>query len=206
MKATPVARRLAHVAEHHRLHVDGGAPFGGNVVEPAIGDRARVHPGREHRADRAPELVLGVLRERLARQLRDLRLVVDDDLAPIVGGKVGVERLALAILELLEDLLEIVALDLQHDVRIHLDEAAIAVVGETLVARGLGQRQHGLVVEAEIEHRIHHPGHRRPGPRTHGDQQRIAGVAEPAPGLPPDAGERRFDLGRQFRGIGLFVA
>ena len=38
-------RRLAHVAEHHRLHVDGGAPGFRNVVQLAIGHRARVHPG-----------------------------------------------------------------------------------------------------------------------------------------------------------------
>ena len=60
-------RGLAHVAEHHGLHVDGGAPALGNVVQAAIGDGARVHPAREHRADRAPELLLRVLRERPCR-------------------------------------------------------------------------------------------------------------------------------------------
>ena len=38
-------RGLAHIAEHHRLHVDRGAPGFRNVVQPAIGHRARVHPG-----------------------------------------------------------------------------------------------------------------------------------------------------------------
>ena len=38
-------RRLAHVAEHHGLHVDGGAPGFRNVVQAAVGHRARVHPG-----------------------------------------------------------------------------------------------------------------------------------------------------------------
>ena len=83
--------RLAHVAEHHRLNVDRGAPVGGNVVEPAVGDRARVHPRAEHRADRAPQLVARVLRERLADRLLHGGLVGDDDLAPVGGGEVGVE-------------------------------------------------------------------------------------------------------------------
>ncbi len=48
-----------HIAEHHRLHVDRGSPVGRDVVQPAIGDRARVHPGAEHRADRAPQLLWG---------------------------------------------------------------------------------------------------------------------------------------------------
>ncbi len=38
-------RGLAHVAEHHRLHVDGGAPGFRDVVQLAVGHRARVHPG-----------------------------------------------------------------------------------------------------------------------------------------------------------------
>ena len=59
-------RGVAHVAEHHGLHVDRGAPAFRNVVQAAIGDGARVHPRAEHRADRAPELLARVLRERLA--------------------------------------------------------------------------------------------------------------------------------------------
>jgi hypothetical protein len=34
-------RRLAHVAEHHRLHVDGRAPAFGNLVQAPVGDGAR---------------------------------------------------------------------------------------------------------------------------------------------------------------------
>ena len=36
---------LAHVAEHHGLHVDGGAPGFRNIVQTAVGDRTRIHPG-----------------------------------------------------------------------------------------------------------------------------------------------------------------
>ena len=57
---------VAHIAEHHRLHIDRGAPAFGNVVQPAIGVGARIHPGAEHGADRAPQLLLRVLRKRLA--------------------------------------------------------------------------------------------------------------------------------------------
>ncbi len=74
------------------------------------------------------------MRERLAGRLDDLLLEGGDDFAPVGGGKVGVERDALAVLEPLEDFLEILMLDFENDVRIHLDEAPIAVVGEALVA------------------------------------------------------------------------
>ena len=54
-------------------------------------------------------------------------------------------------------------LDAQHDVGIHLDEAAIAVIGEAAVPARLRQTFDGLIVEAEIEHRVHHARHRRAG-------------------------------------------
>ncbi len=198
-------RRLAHVAEHHRLHVDGGAPVGGNVVEPAISDRALVHPRREDRADRAPELVLGLLRERLAGRLLDFGLVFDDDLAPVVGLEVGVERVALAVLVVLEDVLEIVAVDVEHDVRIHLDEAAIAVVGETLVAGRLGERDDRGVVEAEVEDGVHHARHRGARARADRKQERIGGVAEDVAGLLSDLRDRSVDLRREIGRVGLAV-
>ena len=47
-------RGLAHIAEHHGLHVDGGAPGFGNVMQPPVSHRARIHPGGKHRTDRAP--------------------------------------------------------------------------------------------------------------------------------------------------------
>ena len=87
-------RGLAHVAEHHGLHVDRGAPAFRNVVQAAIGDGALVHPRAEHRADRAPQLLVRVLRERLAVLLLDALLVARDQLDPVVGGEVGVERVA----------------------------------------------------------------------------------------------------------------
>ncbi len=52
---------LAHVAEDHGLDVHRGAPFGGDVVQAAVGDGAGVHPASEHGADGAPELFLGRL-------------------------------------------------------------------------------------------------------------------------------------------------
>ena len=68
-------RGLAHIAEHHGLHVDRGAPAFRNVVQAAIGDGALVHPRAEHGADRAPQLRVRVLRERLAALLLDALLV-----------------------------------------------------------------------------------------------------------------------------------
>src|SRR6185437_13740352 len=90
---------VAHVAEHHGLHVHRRAPFGRNVVQLAIGDGPRVHPGSEHRPDRAPKLSRRVLRERLAGLLLDKILVAVDHAAPVGGGQRGILDHAGAVLE-----------------------------------------------------------------------------------------------------------
>ena len=198
-------RCVAHIAEHHRLHVDGGAPARGNVVEAAVGDRALVHPGGEDRADRAPQLLARVLRKRLAGLAIDDLLVFADHVAPVVGRHVGVERIALGVLVELERVLEIMMIDVEHDVRIHLDEAAIGIEGEALVAGALRQRADGGVVEAEVQHRIHHAGHGGACARAYGNEQRIGLTAEFPAGQDADVSERRIDCSRQFRWVGLLM-
>ena len=205
MKATPVAEDLAHIAEHHRLHIDRGAPIGGDGVQPAIGDRPLIHPGREHSADRAPQLIARLLREWLTGRLGDLGLIVDDNRAPIRRGQVGVERVALAVLIMFENVLELVIVDVERNVRIHLDKAAIAVIGEALVARRLGQRLDRSVVKPEVEDGVHHARHGGTRPRAHRDQQRIGRIAEDAPRLTFYLRNGRVDLCREIRGISLSV-
>ena len=115
--------------------------------------------------------------------------------------------MALAVLEALDDLLEIVAVHLQHDVGVHLDEAAVAVIGEALVAGGLRQRLYRFVVEAQVQHRIHHARHRGARARTHRDQQRIGRVAKHAIRLAPHRrygfGDRRLQVGRVGLAMGV---
>ena len=54
-------------------------------------------------------------------------------------------------------------LDVEHDVAIHRDEAAVGVPGEAGVATGALEGHHRLVIEAEVEDGVHHAGHRDPG-------------------------------------------
>ena len=152
---------VAHVAEHHRLHVDGGAPLGRDVLQPAVGDGALVHPRAEDGADRAPELLARILGERCVELAHDDRLVFADDGLPVLGRKVGVEDQAVVELVLFQHLLEDVVIDAEHHVGIHLDEAAVAVEGEARIARTLGEPGDGHIVQTEVQHRVHHARHGR---------------------------------------------
>jgi hypothetical protein len=97
--------------------------------------------------------------------------------------------------------LEIVVRDLEDHVAVHLDEAAIGVVRETGVAGLLGEALYGLVVEAEVENRVHHAGHRLSRAGTDGDEERVDGIAQLlAHGL-LEAGEVLGDLGLEAVGV-----
>ena len=82
----------------------------------------------------------------------------------------------------LERLLEQIMVDAEHHIAIHLDEAAIGVIGESAVRGAPREPFDGLVVEAEIEHRIHHARHRGARARAHRYEQRIVDVAETGAG------------------------
>jgi hypothetical protein len=111
------ARVGAHVAEHHRLHVDRGAPALGDAVQLPVDDRAVVVPRAEDGADGAPELLLGALGEEHALPHLDERLELLDELLQVLRGQIGVERDAARALLLGERDLERVFLRLRLRLR-----------------------------------------------------------------------------------------
>ena len=177
---------VAGVPVDHRLHVDRGAPLGRDVVLAPVDDGAVVHPRSEHGADGAHQLIPGRGREVLAGALLDERLEADDELLEILDRELGVlDVLVVAlVLELLDDHLERLVilvrplLHAEHDVAVHLHEAAVAVPREARVVRLLRERFDRLVVEPEVEDGVHHPRHRvaRAGADRH--EQRVLEVAE----------------------------
>ncbi len=126
-------------------------------------------------------------------------LVERDDGAPVVGVKLRVQGDCALLLVLFERLLEFMMRDAEHDGGIHFDEAPVAIEGETLVAAFLGQRADGVVVEPEIEHGVHHAGHRSATARAHGDEQRPLGIVEGMTGDVAEMRQRRVELLAQVR-------
>ena len=91
-----------------------------------------------------------------------------------------------------------------HHVAVHLNKPAVGVVGKTAIAGGLRQTLHRLIVEAEIQDRVHHARHAVAGTRTHAQQQRIVHVAKLLAGLFFE----HFDVGgdRFFEPLGKLLA
>ena len=204
---------VAGIAVDHRLHVDRRPPLRRDVVLAAVDHGAIVHPGSEHRADGAQQLIPRRTRELPAGALLDERLEPRDQFLEIVDRQRRVFDLAVMafVLERVNHSLERIVilvgalLHAEHDVAVHLHEAPIAVPREARVVRLLRQGLDGLIVEAEIEDRVHHARHRVAGARAHRNEQRVRQIAEPLPGLLFDRRDARLHLAAQCGWIRALV-
>ena len=188
------------VAEHHLADVDGGPERVGDVARPPVDACPRRVPAAEDRADRKPELLAGILRERVPGALAVDLLELADDGGQRVRVEVDVGSDAALALRAREDVLEQVRLDTLDDVPEHLQEPPVGVEREPPVAARLRQAIDGLVVQSEVEDRVHHPRHRHDGAGAHGDQQGRARIAEPEADALLERLERLVDLVGQSLG------
>ena len=169
---------VAHVAERHHLHVDSGAPAVRDVVLHTIVVGAGVVPRTEDRLDGAEQLFLRVGREFRADLRLIFRLELTGELFEILRRQLDVLRDALLFLHRVDELLEIFFADFHNDVRIHLDEAAIAVPRPAGIARFFGENFYDFFVQTEVEDGVHHARHGSARARTDGNEQRVLLVAE----------------------------
>ena len=175
------ARVVAHVAEDHGHDVDRGAQVVGDLLVVAVVDRALAEPAGEDGLDRQVELLVRVAREVAPGVLADDPLGLLDDLAQGGGVEVGVLLGAVALLGGVEGVVEALALHVHDDPAEHLDEPAVGVPAEALVAGQRDQALERLLVEPEVEDRVHHPGHGELGARADRDEERVGGSPKPLP-------------------------
>jgi hypothetical protein len=185
---------VALVPEDHLDDVHGRPEVVRDRVGAAVHLRAWRLPRVEDRPHGPAQLLARVRRELAAGRLAVDPLVRPDQLAEVVGIQVDVLAHAAGALEVGQRLLEPVRVDPVHDLAVHLDQAPVRVVGEARVARAPREPLHGLVVQPQVQDRVHHPGHRDGGARAHGDEQRVAGVAEALAGPALERREMLFDL------------
>ena len=149
-----------------------------DVVELAVGHRARVPPRAEHRIPGPAQLLVRVLGETGPRLIAHDFLEATNRVLQVRLGQVDV-RLDLALaLHHVQLVLERVLVNAEHHVAVHLDEAAIRIVSEATVARLGGQAAHGVIVETQVQNRVHHSRHGELGAAADRDEHRVRRVAE----------------------------
>ena len=171
-------RVVAHVAEDHGHDVDRGSEVVGDLLVVAVVHRPLAEPAGEHGLDREVELLVRVAREVATGVLADDRLELLGQRLEVVGGQVGVLLRAAGRLGRLERVVEALALHVHDDPPEHLDEAAVGIPAEALVAGQRDQAVERLLVEPQVEDGVHHPGHRELGARADRHEERVRGVAE----------------------------
>ncbi len=125
-------------------------------------------------------------------------LVLRDHLLQCLRVEARVELGFLLFLLGVENFVEYRFVDVEHDVAEHLNQPSIGVISETRVAGAAGESFHALVVQAEVEDRIHHARHRELRARTHAHQQRVLACAELLPLKALQRGQRFFHLAVHF--------
>ncbi len=108
---------------------------------------------------------------------------------------------AAQVLEKGERPLEAGGVDAHDRAAEHLDEAAVGVPGEAFVAGDLGKPEDGVVVEADVEDRLHHAGHGELRAGADGQQQRVVRLPQRTAGGGFEARQVRGDLLPQARGF-----
>ena len=174
------SRALASVAEDHLDDVHRGAEIVRDVVRLSVDLRPWRVPRVEDRAIGASQLLGGVLRERVAGALLVDLLERLDETAEVVGGELDVLGHPARRLQVGERLLEAMPVDTGHHAPVHLDEPAVGVECEARVAGRRRQTLDGDVVQAEVQDRVHHPGHRDRRAGADGDEQWALRVSEAA--------------------------
>jgi hypothetical protein len=99
------------------------------------------------------------------------------------GAEVQIQARVVFALERYHPGVEMFVVDAECDFAEKLDEAAVCVVGKARVRGLLDQPLQGGFIEAEIEDRIHHPGHGHRRAGAHRNQQRVFAAAESLAGL-----------------------
>ena len=185
---------LAEVAEHHRADVHRRAEVVRDPLPPPVQPGPLGVPGVEDRPHRQVQLKSRVLRELPAGALQHDALEVVDQLPQHLGRQLHVAADAVPVNRVLQGPVEERAVEAEHGLAEHLDQPAVGVPAEPGVAGGRDQALDGPVVEADVEHRLHHPRHRERGPGADADQQRVHLVAEPAADRVLQVPQRHRDL------------
>src|SRR3546814_15423038 len=97
---------------------------------------------------------------------------------PTCRPQLRIKRKTIVFLGNFQSFFERAVVEAKNNVRIHLNEAAIAVPGKTLVARCGSKALNRLIVKAKIKDTVYHArhGHTRAG--THGYTQRVGSLYE----------------------------
>ena len=124
-----------------------------------------------------------ILRELPPRMSGHDRLEHLDELLEVTSRQLDVGGHALVLLGRVQRRSERTTVHPEHRLAEHLNQPAVGVPRETLITGRIDQAGHRMVVEADVQNGVHHPGHGELRPRAHADQQRVVRITQTPPDL-----------------------
>ena len=169
---------IPFVSEHHGLYVDSSSQILRDVVQFSVQDRPVISPGTEDRFDGFHQLLLRILREFASENLYVQFFVSLNNILQIFSLQVNIELCADFCLLAVKNLVELLHRDFHYNIAEHLQKSSVAVIGKSFIICLLRQRDDSLVIQTEVQNRIHHARHgdRRSG--TNGNQQGILRISK----------------------------
>src|SRR5262245_60053617 len=125
-----------------------------------IGHCPIVVPGGKDRVDAHAQLVPGPVRKGPPSDLLHPPLHRCDEALQHWCTQFAVRAHPSTLLGGLEELLKGLVWYAHHDIAKHGNEATVGIVSKARVIRRLDEALYGVIVEANVEHSIHHPWHR----------------------------------------------
>ncbi len=113
------------------------------------------------------QLLVNIGRKWLSRLALGNLLEFDNQLFEIGGRDLSIALDSGLLFVLLDQLFKVPGVRVQHNFAEHLDKAAVGIVGEALVTRQCHQTLYRFVIYAQVQHGVHHAGHRELGARAH---------------------------------------
>ena len=169
---------LSGISEYHGLNVYCRSQGCGNVIQLSVQDCSFVVPRTEYRLNRLHQLILRILWELSAQFCFYQFLVSLNDDLQILCLQIHIVFCAHFLLAAVKNLIEFGLRNFHYDVTEHLNETSVTVVSKTFVS-GLGsQALYGIVIQSQVQNRIHHSRHGNRCAGTNGNQKRVLDVSE----------------------------
>ena len=116
-------------------------------------------------------------KRRVGLAVDNFQITLDDRL-PVIGFQISITRQRLLQLVIIQHFFEKILRHAHNNIAIHLNKAAIAVPRKARITGMGGQRGYSFIVQAKVQHRVHHAGHRGARARAHRHKQRRIRIAK----------------------------
>ena len=157
---------ISHISKNHGDNADRGSQIMGDPGGVPIINGPFPVPAPKDRFRAEPQLIIRIIRERKAGAALKNFFKLIGHFPPVFGQKLGIGLHAFFCPDLCDDIFKIIVIHSHDHASKHLNESAVRVVNKPGISSQLNHAPNRLVIESDVQNRVHHAGHGKfsPGP------------------------------------------